>query len=155
MDDLKVNDIVFSPNFGTGKVVGFENIEGSKETFVIIESREKNFRSLIPIKETNNFRKKSKPEELKNILEKLKTPLDAGEFESKKHRILYFKEKALDQDLGNVIKTILELRSVGDRGKIENQILESLTHCISQEIEMVLEVDRARASEILKDSMKG
>ena len=152
IEDLKVNDIVFSPNFGIGKVVGFEKIDGSKEDFVVIESRDKNFRSLIPVKETNNFRKKSSPEGLRSILAKLKIPIVIDEFESKKHRILYFKEKSLNQDLNNVIKTILELRSIGDRGKIENQILESLSNSLSLEIEMVLEVDRKRAEEILKES---
>lgn len=150
MEDLKVNDIVFSPNFGIGKVVGFEKIDGAKETFVIIESRDKNFKSLIPIKEINNFRKKSAPEELRNIIVKLKTPIQVDEFESKKHRILYFKERALDQCLNNVIKTILELRAISDRGKIENQILEALVNSLTMEVEMVLEVDRKMADEMLK-----
>jgi len=152
MEDLKVNDILFSPNFGIGKVIGFEKIDGSKETFVIIESREKNFKSLIPVKEINNFRKKSSPENLRNILAKLKTPIVVEEFESKKHRILHFKARALNQNLNNVIKTILELRAIGDRGKIENQILEALSNSLSLEIGLVLEVDRKKADEILKES---
>lgn len=152
MENLKVNDIVFSPIFGIGKVAGFEKIDGSEETFVIIESREKNFRSLIPIKEINNFRKKSTPADLRDILAKLKRPMDAGEFESKKHRIIYFKERSINQNIDNVIKTILELRSISDRGKIETQILESLVDSISKEIEIVLEVDRADADKILKES---
>ena len=150
MEDLNVNDIVFSPNFGIGKVIGFEKIDGSKENFVIIESRDKNFKSLIPVKEINNFRKKSSPEELRNILVKLKKPIQVDEFESKKHRILYFKERALDQCLNNVVKTILELRAIGDRGKIENQILEGLVNSLTMEVEIVLEVDRKMADEMLK-----
>ncbi|RLA64817.1 MAG: hypothetical protein DRQ88_01520 [Epsilonproteobacteria bacterium] len=154
MDDLKINDIVFSPNFGIGKVLGFEEIDGSKDTFVVIESREKNFRSLIPIKEVNNFRKQSSLEMIKNLLEKLGSSIKIEEFESKKHRILYFKEKALNQNLENVSDTILELRAIQDRGKIENQILESLITSLSIEIGVVLDVDRKKAGEILNDSFK-
>ena len=65
-ENLKIDDLVLSSNFGLGRIVGFETIGEGAQQFAVIESLEKNIKVMAPIVDKPNFRKVSQFLCLKN-----------------------------------------------------------------------------------------
>ena len=152
--NLQINDLVLSSNFGLGKIVGFETVGDANQNFVVIESLEKKIKVLAPITENLNFRKLSAADELKERLNNLKNLVSKKEFESKKDRITYFKGQSNKQDLNSIFETIVELRDLEDRGSVENKIYENLVDNIKLELTTVTDMDKDDASQYVDNSLK-
>lgn len=150
---LEINDLVLSSNFGLGKIVGFEKIGEGDQEFCVIESLEKKIKLMAPMTDSLNFRKLSTEQELLQKLQELKSIDGAKDFDSKKDRITYFKSQSNKQDLDSILETIAQLREVEDRGSVENKIYDTLLNSVKLEVATVMAMETEKADELVDSSL--
>ncbi len=140
-----IGKIVLSSNFGLGKVVSIDDLGMGGKDYLVIECRDSNVKNFIPIDDKSAFRFLTELKEFNKSIERLGTDNISTDFESKKDRIEYFKSASQKQDLDSLIRVILELKAIEDRGTVEEQIFSKLIDNLALEYS-VLKDEEEQAS---------
>lgn len=131
---FKVSDLVVSLAFGIGKIVGIDQVQGSKNFFYQIQSIDKNMRTMVPVNAVKGLRHLSDSKTLIQLINELTKPSEPKFYQTKKDRILNFKERSDASSLTDLINLIREINSLNDRGSIENKLLSDLQSFLAKEI---------------------
>ena len=151
---FKVSDLVVSLAFGIGKIVAIENVQGSKNFFYLIQSVDKNMRTMVPVNSVKGLRHISNTKILSELLESLQQPTKPRFYQTKKDRILNFKERSDASSLSDLIELIREINSLTDRGSIENKLLSDLQSFLAKEIAYINQTTHDEAYNIVLQKCK-
>jgi len=151
---FKVSDLVVSLAFGIGKIVAIDHIQGSKNYFYQIQSIDKNMRTMVPVNSVKGLRHLSNSQTLTTLLESLQQPTQPKFYQTKKDRILNFKERSDASSLNDLIELIRELNSLSDRGSIENKLLSDLQSFLAKEIAYINQTTHDEAYNIVVQKCK-
>jgi RNA polymerase-interacting CarD/CdnL/TRCF family regulator len=111
-------------------------------------------KSLLPAKDVDSFRFLSDEKDLNKQLKKLKKEMKAPEFKDKKERINYFKEQSKIQTVEHIVQVLLQLKSIDDRGTIEDNIYAKLKKTLALECHLVLEISEKEAKAMIKQLLE-
>lgn len=142
---FKVSDLVVSLSFGIGKIVAIDQVGGSKNLFYLIQSIDKNMRTMVPVNAVKGLRHLSNSQSLIKFLEDLARPAEPRVYQTKKDRILNFKERSDASSLEDLVDLIREINSLTDRGSIENKLLSDLQSFLAKEIAYINQITHDEA----------
>lgn len=142
---FKISDLVVSLSFGIGKIVAIDQVGGSKNLFYQIQSIDKNMRTMVPVNAVKGLRHLSDSQSLIKFLEDLAKPTEPRVYQTKKDRILNFKERSDASSLEDLIDLIREINSLTDRGSIENKLLSDLQSFLAKEIAYINQITHDEA----------
>lgn len=151
---FKVSDLVVSLAFGIGKIVAIDHIQGSKNCFYQIQSIDKNMRTMVPVNSVKGLRLLSTSKTLSELLENLQQPGQPRFYQTKKDRILNFKERSDASSLNDLIELIREINCLTDRGSIENKLLSDLQSFLAKEIAYINQTTHDEAFNIVVQKCK-
>jgi RNA polymerase-interacting CarD/CdnL/TRCF family regulator len=151
---FKISDLVVSLAFGIGKIVAIEHVQGSKNFFYLIQSIDKNMRTMVPVNSVKGLRHISNSKTLMELLESLQQPAQPRFYQTKKDRILNFKERSDASSVNDLIELIREINSLTDRGSIENKLLSDLQSFLAKEVAYINQTTHDEAYNIVLQKCK-
>lgn len=153
-----VGDVVISPKFGVGHVVGMESLSDMGASFYVIETNNDKCRVLVPLSGRPQIRRPASQDLIEKSLEKIKTVdesfSDFPDFKNKRERVEFFKEILKSIDLNTTVSAICELNDIANRGKVEDQILEGLISNYSIEVAQVTKRNNDEAKNLIYDLLE-
>lgn len=154
---LNIHDRVISAQFGLGIIIAIEPVNGSLGDYYIIQSEVKNIKTFIPVEGNDQFRKLSSAATLHQFLDNMNMQFDASAkaYSNKRERIEYFKGRSRKQDIQNIFNTLIELRSIKDKGSVEKKIMDSLVETLVLEVQTVMQLGNDEASAMVNKSVVG
>jgi RNA polymerase-interacting CarD/CdnL/TRCF family regulator len=152
---LEVSDLVISLGFGIGRIMSIDSPNGLKGNYYLIQSIDKNMKTMVPVGSPKGLRKLSIQQEMELNIDTLALPYVSKEsYESKKDRILSFKERSDAPSLGDLCSLIRELNSLTDRGSIENKLLVDLQNFLAKEFAYIFEKQHDEALALITQNCK-
>ena len=142
--DNIIGKTVLSSKFGSGEVIGIEQMGGGKD-FLVIDCHEQNIKNFLPAEDTDSYRLLSTKEQFQKSLEGLKGPDSEDntlDFESKKDRINYFKESSSIQNLDEILRLLNMLANLDTRSSAEDSIYSNLLDSVSLEYSIVFDLSK-------------
>lgn len=143
--NFKVSDVVVSLAFGIGKIVAIEQLAGHKGFFYLIQSVDKNMKTMVPVKSLKGLRLLSERHSFMTELDRLGQFHSGKSYSTKKDRILHFKERSDANSLQDLAELIRELNSLTDRGSIENKLLADLQSFLAKEYAFLFQITQEEA----------
>ncbi|EQC48479.1 CarD-like protein [Bacteriovorax sp. BSW11_IV] len=156
--NYSVGDVVISPKFGVGHVVGMESLSDVGTSFYVIETNNDKCRVLVPLSGRPQIRRPATKDIIEKSLEQIKTAENVVSafpaFKSKRERVEFFKEVLKSIDLNTTVTAICELNDISNRGKVEDQILDGLIANYSIEVAEVTQRDNDEAKTLIYDLLE-
>lgn len=134
--------------------MAIDHIQGSKNFFYQIQSIDKNMRTMVPVNSIKGLRHLSTSENLTKLIDELTKPAAPRFYQTKKDRILNFKERSDASSLSDLINLIREINCLTDRGSIENKLLSDLQSFLAKEIAYINQTSHDEAYNIVVQKCK-
>ncbi len=145
---VSIGDFIISNTMGIGRILSVEVMGNHDNKFFVIEAVKDKSKLMVPIASEGQIRKLATAEELENGLEYLKSgPLPEHDFDSRKDRIHYFKDKQKDVHMQDSLDLLLQVFQAKDKNKIENSIFENLVQTYSTEMSFVMDISQDEAKQ--------
>lgn len=123
--------------------------------FLVVEHDGRNAKSYLPVEGKQNFRLLCSEREIELVVDRLKLAPAARIFESRKDRLNYFKTRAKIQKMDVISELIVELNSLEDRGKVEEQIYANLIESLALEYSIVIGTTMEKSKDIIINNIRG
>lgn len=153
-EDRKFNpdDIVVSPKFGIGRMMGVEHMPGLDRSFFTIESVHQKMKNLIPTDSDILIRKVATKGSFNRSLDRIQKAEVKKSYENRKERIACYQERVRSNQvtLGNILSVIKEIYQLKDKGAVERQLMNELLETVSKEYSFVFECDVEEAKKTIK-----
>jgi len=136
-----------SLSFGIGKIIAINQIQGRNGDafFYSIQSVDKNMRTMVPVNGIKGLRLLSDRETILGLIDALAQPFGPKHYETKKDRILHFKERSDAGSVNELVELIREINSLTDRGSIENKLLSDLQSFLAKELAYINQITHDEA----------
>ncbi len=146
------NDIVVSPKFGIGKMIGVERMPGLDRSFFTIESMHQKMKNMIPTDSDILIRKVATKVSFNRSLDTVQKKDVATEYDSRKDRIANYQDRVKSNQvtLGNILAVIKEIQLLKDKGAVERQLMNELLETVSKEYAFVFECEVEEAKKTIK-----
>lgn len=153
-EDRKFNpdDIVVSPKFGIGRMVGVEHMPGLNRSFFTIESMHQKMKNMIPTDSDILIRKVATKGSFNRSLDRVQKAEIKKSYENRKERIACYQERVRSNQvtLGNILSVIKEIHQLKDKGAVERQLMNELLETVSKEYSFVFECEVEEAKKTIK-----
>lgn len=153
-EDRKFNpdDIVVSPKFGIGRMVGVEHMPGLNRSFFTIESMHQKMKNMIPTDSDILIRKVATKGSFNRSLDRVQKTVIKKSYENRKERIACYQERVRSNQvtLGNILSVIKEIHQLKDKGAVERQLMNELLETVSKEYSFVFECEVEEAKKTIK-----
>ncbi|MAF77250.1 MAG: hypothetical protein CME63_15625 [Halobacteriovoraceae bacterium] len=146
------NDIVVSPKFGIGKMIGVEHMPGLERSFFTIESMHQKMKNMIPTDSDILIRKVATKGSFNRSLDTIQKKDVKKEYDSRKDRIANYQDRVRSNQvtLGNILAVIKEIQLLKDKGAVERQLMNELLETVSKEYAFVFECEVDEAKKTIK-----
>ena len=146
------DDIVVSPKFGIGRIVGVEHMEDLDRSFFTIQSMHQKMKNMIPTDSDILIRKVATKNSFNKSLDKVQKKDVHNEYENRKERIACYQEQVRSNQvtLGNILAVIKEIQLLKDKGAVERQLMNELLETVSREYAFVFECEVDEAKKTIK-----
>ena len=146
------DDIVVSPKFGIGKMIGVEHMPGLERSFFTIESMHQKMKNMIPTDSDILIRKVATKGSFNRSLDTIQKKDVSFEYESRKDRIANYQDRVKSNQvpLGNILAVIKEIQLLKDKGAVERQLMNELLETVSKEYAFVFECEVDEAKKTIK-----
>lgn len=149
------NDIVVSPKFGIGRMVGVEHMSGLDRSFFTIESMNHKMKNMIPTDSDILIRKVATKGSFNRSLDRVRKSEVKNTYENRKERIACYQTKVRSNQvtLGAILSVIKEIHQLKDKGAVERQLMNELLETVSKEYSFVFECEVEEAKKTIKKSL--
>jgi len=146
------DDIVVSPKFGIGRMVGVEHMAQVERSFFTIESLHQKMKNMIPTDSDILIRKVATKGSFNRSLDRVQKTDTKKDYENRKERIACYQEKVRSNQvtLGIILSVIKEIHQLKDKGAVERQLMNELLETVSKEYSFVFECDLEAAKKTIK-----
>lgn len=146
------DDIVVSPKFGIGRMVGVEHMPGLGRSFFTIESMHQKMKNMIPTDSDILIRKVATKGSFNRSLDRVHKTVIKKSYENRKERIACYQERVRSNQvtLGNILSVIKEIHQLKDKGAVERQLMNELLETVSKEYSFVFECEVEEAKKTIK-----
>jgi len=146
------DDIVVSPKFGIGRMMGVEHMPGLDRSFFTIESMHQKMKNMIPTDSDILIRKVATKGSFNRSLDRVQKAEVKKSYENRKERIACYQDRVRSNQvtLGNILTVIKEIYQLKDKGAVERQLMNELLETVSKEYSFVFECDVEEAKKTIK-----
>lgn len=146
------DDIVVSPKFGIGRMIGVEHMPSLDKSFFTIESVHQKMKNLIPTDSDILIRKVATKGSFNKSLDRIQKSEVSNSYENRKERIACYQERVRSNQvtLGNILSVIKEIYQLKDKGAVERQLMNELLETVSREYSFVFDCDVEEAKKTIK-----
>lgn len=145
-------DIVVSPKFGIGRIMGVEHMPSLGRSFFTIESMHQKMKNMIPTDSDILIRKVATKGSFNKSLDRVQKAEVKQDYENRKERIACYQERVRSNQvtLGNILAVIKEIYQLKDKGAVERQLMNELLETVSKEYSYVFECEMEEAKKTIK-----